>query len=484
MNIAQRVTDHPASKVAFYCTGHNFTYAELCERANDVRHWLHGLDVQPGDRVAVAAASEFAFAASMLGVLSTGAVLVPTNPLSPLPELKRMLGPLNPRVIIASEMAAPMLGFGDEAPAPVHSFASVGSAGAADPRAELRSAVVDRAADDVATLMMTSGTVGPAKAAKLSHGNLAWAVDAMTHTDRAGLAVDDVVFSGLPTAHIFGLMMALSIMTKGASGVLQGRFEPESSLDLIAEHGATIIGAAPLMWRRWSAVPDPQDRLRTVTRAVSGAAALPLEVFEAVQSRFGVTIHEAYGLTESTALVTTSLGQQVKATSVGSPMPDTDVLILEPDGLPVEPGDTGEIVVRGPGVFQGYWDDAEATDQILTEDGWLWTGDVGVVDADGDLFLVDRLKDLIIVSGFNVYPAEVEEVLREHPDISGAAVVGVPHIERGETVAAYVIGTADADTVMAHAAENLASYKRPTEVHLVDELPMTAAGKLVRRELR
>lgn len=483
MNIATLALGHDADKVAFHCSGRAFSYADLWRRADDVRAWLVNNEVEPGDRVAVAAASEFCFAASMLGVLATGAVVVPTNPLSPLPELHRMLGPLDPKAIIASDMAASMQRSSDDAPARVVAFDDIPT-GAADPATTFAASLMIREPDDLAALMMTSGTAGPAKAAKLSHGNLEWSVAAMASADRAGLTGEDILFSSLPTAHIFGLMLSLAVMSRGATGVLQARFDPESSLDLMAAHAVTVVGAAPLMWRRWANVADPADRMRTVTRAVSGAAALPLEVFEAMQERFGVTISEAYGLTESTALVTTSLGAPAKATSVGRPMPDTQVLILEPDGLPVEPGDTGEVVVQGPGVFHGYWADSDATDEVLTEDGWLWTGDVGVFDADGDLFLVDRLKDIIIVSGFNVYPSEVEEVLCEHPDIEGAAVVGVAHVERGETVVAYVLGTVDEQTVINHAGANLASYKRPTEVHVVDELPMTAAGKLVRRELR
>jgi long-chain acyl-CoA synthetase len=211
-------------------------------------------------------------------------------------------------------------------------------------------------------------------------------------------------------------------------------------------------------------------------------------VAETFQRKFGVTITEGYGLTEASPVVTTSAGVATKPGSIGVPLPGVRVRLVDPEGDDVLIGDAGELWVQGDNVFAGYWEDADATAAALTADGWLRTGDVAVVDDDGFLFLVDRVKDLIIVSGFNVFPAEVEEVLLEHPGIEAAAVVGVPHPYSGEAVKAFVVvkpgRSLDEDDVIAFAADRLARYKCPDKVMFVDELPQGASGKILRRALR
>jgi long-chain acyl-CoA synthetase len=220
--------------------------------------------------------------------------------------------------------------------------------------------------------------------------------------------------------------------------------------------------------------------------ATSGASRLPEETAAAMQRRFGVVIAEGYGLTEASPVVTTSVSGP-KAGSIGRPVPGVEVRLVE-DGEDALLGDAGEIWVRGPNVFAGYWNDPQATAAALTDDGWLRTGDVAVADDDGNLFIVDRSKDLIIVSGFNVYPAEVEEALLEHPDIEAVAVVGVDSAYSGEAVKAYVVPkpgmTLEEDEVADFCATRLARYKCPTKVMFVDELPQGLGGKVLRRQLR
>ena len=174
----------------------------------------------------------------------------------------------------------------------------------------------------------------------------------------------------------------------------------------------------------------------------------------------------------------------MRVTSVGKPLPGVEMVLVDDDGEPVDIGDIGEVVVRAPSVFKGYLNDPEATASILTDDGWLWIGDVGLFDDDGYLYLVDRVKDIIIVSGFNVYPAEVEDVLMEHPNVRGALVVGGAHGATGETVIAHISGDVSVEDLAEFASSQLSRYKRPTEYHIVEELPQTAAGKRLRRELR
>jgi long-chain acyl-CoA synthetase len=234
----------------------------------------------------------------------------------------------------------------------------------------------------------------------------------------------------------------------------------------------------------------PPDSFASVRLAVSGAAALGEDLFDGMRKRFDVVVHEGYGLTEASPIVTTSaIGRREPVPgSIGPPLPGVHVRLVDADGTDVLPGDPGEIWVHGPNVFPGYWQDPDATARALTGDGWLRTGDVAVEDDDGELSLVDRAKDLVIVSGFNVYPAEVEEVLLDHPDIAEAAVVGEPSPRTGETIVAFAVpehGRAlDADELLAHCARSLARYKCPTRIEVVEALPRSFAGKVLRRELR
>jgi long-chain acyl-CoA synthetase len=243
------------------------------------------------------------------------------------------------------------------------------------------------------------------------------------------------------------------------------------------------------MWAAWAelASADPKA-MAGVRLAVSGAAPLPVEVRRAVRERFGIELAEGYGLTEASPAVTSGLGHDAPDGSIGVPLPGVEIRLIDPSGEDALVGDPGEVWVRGPNVFAGYWDDPEATAAALTEDGWLRTGDVAVVDDDGFLSLVDRAKDVIIVSGFNVYPAEVEGVLVTHPGVEAAAVVGIPHPHSGEAVKAYVVPAPGAhleeDALVDHVARQLARYKCPTTIDFVDELPYGETGKVLRRALR
>ncbi len=232
----------------------------------------------------------------------------------------------------------------------------------------------------------------------------------------------------------------------------------------------------------------PPDALTHVRLCVSGATALPRDVAEAMRARFGVAVCEGYGLTEASPVVSTSaVARDPRPGSIGPPLPGIEVRLVDANGDDVLDGDPGEICVRGANVFAGYWNDAAATASVLTADGWLETGDIAVADGDGWLTLVERAKDVIIVSGFNVFPGEVEAALASHPDVADVAVVGEPHPRTGETVAAYVVAregtTPDPVELIRHAGRRLARYKLPTRVELVASLPRSFGGKLARRAL-
>ncbi len=478
VNLATIIDRHDGDRIALIDGELRLTYGELRTRVDAVRARLHEAGIGVDDPLAILAGNEIDFAVTTLAGLGLGARIVPVRPSSPLPELERKLASVRPKLLCLGEAGAWIAEGNVELGVPTMDLAIDVESGPAP-------AVVDRDPDDLAFLMLTSGVASDAKVAMLSHGNLAWAQDAILNRGDLGLQPDDVSLGVLPFSHIFGLnLVLLATLKVGGSIVLQRRFDENESLRLIKKFGISTLAGAPPMWHRWSQAEGADDSMASVRHSSSGAAALPLSVFEAVRDRFGIEVAEGYGLTETSPIVTWSRGIPVKPTSVGKVIEGCQVVLVEPDGTPVDTGDTGEVVVRSPGVFKGYLDSPSLTDAVLTEDGWFWTGDVGVFDDDGYLYLVDRIKDVVIVSGFNVYPSEVEGVLMEHPNVRGAVVVGEEDLDTGETVVAHVLGDVDADELDEFARANLSRYKCPTSYRFVDELPVAPTGKLIRRELR
>ena len=330
---------------------------------------------------------------------------------------------------------------------------------------------VARRADDLAVLLFTAGTAGPSKAAMLTHGSLLANLEQLQ--GHAGLRIEptDVALGVLPFFHVFGLNVVLDLaLLAGASVALVDHFHPAEALAHVRRDHVTVIAAVPAVYAAWSALgadDAPADALNGVRLCVSGAAALPVDVARQMHARFGVGVHEGYGLTEASPVVTTSaVAAQPRAGSIGPPLPGIDVRLVDTEDRDVLEGDPGEILVRGPNVFAGYWEDPDATAQVLTGDGWLRTGDIAVADEDGWLTLVERAKDVIIVSGFNVFPGEVEEAIADHPAVAEVAVIGEPHPRTGETVVAFVVPVAGAQPdpveLLRHAGRRLARYKLPT----------------------
>jgi long-chain acyl-CoA synthetase len=361
------------------------------------------------------------------------------------------------------------------------------------------SAIVDRQTDDTAVLLFTSGTAGSPKAAMLTHGNLRANVDQMELAVGLGVTADDIGLLVVPTFHIYGLNAVLGIhLFAGGRLVMMERFDPAMLLEIVAREGVTVLPGVPQLFAALADYPSATGgELASVRLACSGAAPLPLEVAERFESRYGVPIWQAYGLTEASPTVTfPDLTDTRHPLTVGVPLPGIEVQIVDSDSQPVEQGDPGEIFVRGPNVFAGYFEDAAATKAVLDGAGWLHTGDVGVIADDGSLTIVDRNKDLVIVSGFNVFPAEVERVLEEHPAVVRAVVIGVPDPALGESVRAFVVPTSDAWSDASPAPEGvtsadliewcagyLARYKCPGAITFVRELPVGIQGKVLRRAL-
>ena len=499
VNLAEICADHPGTDVALISRGKRTTYGELREQAGRLRGGLVAAGIRPGDRVAIIAANNWYFVVSWLAVLGVGAVAVPINPSSPGPEVTNELADVGVVAVIVGPTGKRVLPDIARSAVPDLRLVVQADAGELVVEGAIRldqlmenepTPIVPREADDLAALMFTSGTGGFPRAAKLSHGNLLANIEQMQANPYRQQRSDDVTFGVLPFFHIFGLNVVLDMALHTGGAVLAiERFDPESALESVRKHEATIIAGAPAMWSAWAHLPGADAAaFRTVRIAGSGAAKLDPSVCSTVQDRFGLQIDEGYGLTEASPVVTTATGIPAPPGSIGAPLPGVRVRLIDADGQDVLVGDVGEIRVQGPNVFQGYWGDDDATGQALTDDGWLKTGDLAVVDDEGFLFIVDRLKDLIIVSGFNVYPAEVESILIEHPGVAAAAVVGVQHPHSGEAVKAYVVAADGAsleeDDLIMFCEQRLARYKCPQKVWFVDRLPSGLGGKVRKHELR
>jgi long-chain acyl-CoA synthetase len=520
VNLAALIENHPAEGRALHDGGTWTTWGELRRRAGATARGLAALGVGPGDRVAIAWPTSVDFVVGYLGVLAAGCVAVPLNPNSPVVELVRELEVVTPAALLAGGAAArgavevgealafpclivvPAGAVGVAAPAGAaaapgpRSWEEVSGANGGGAAAEEGFTVVARDENDVAVLLFTSGTSGTAKAAMLTHGNLGANLRQMLALPGEIVRADDVSLAAVPLFHVFGLNVALGLtLASGAALVLEERFDAEESLRTVRQLGITNLLGVPAMFAAWVALAadDPAtgsaDGLSAVRRAISGAAALPEQVATGFEHAFGVPVWQGYGLTEAAPAVATSLGTgRNHPGSVGQPLPGIEVRLVDEAGEHVLDGDPGEIWVRGPNVFAGYWRDADASAEALADGGWLRTGDIGVIGEAGDLFVVDRSKDLIIVSGFNVYPAEVEKVVCSLPGIAEAVVVGRPDVNSGETVDVVIVVAPGArvteEEVRDHCARGLARYKCPTTVRFVSELPHGLAGKALRRALR
>lgn len=496
MNLASIIDDHPDDTRALISRSKPTTYGALREQVAAMRTGLIGLGLEPGDRVAIVAGNNRYFVVSYLAALSGGMVAVPLNPTNPSTAMAKELTEVGARaVVVGPSGRAAFLGIDrGSIPTVEHvigaGFVPEGGIALEDLGGDEVAPVVDRAPDDPAVLIFTSGTAGPPRPAVLTHGNLYSNIRQAIASGGDPQTSDDVVFAVVPMFHIFGLNVVLGVsLFAGATVLLIERFDPVSALEAIQKHGVTAISGPPTMWAAWAGVPGvDRSVFATVKIAVSGAAKLPIEVAQAIEAKFGIVLEEGYGLTEASPVVASPRGTDAPFGSIGIPVPGLELRIVDAEGNDVLVGDAGEIWVRGPNVFAGYWNDPEATAAVLTEDGWLRTGDVAVVDDQGYLFLVDRAKDLIIVSGFNVFPAEVEAVLADHPAIEGCAVVGVPHPYTGEAIKAYVVARQgipiEEDDVIAFCAERLPGYKCPNKVWFVDEIPRGITGKTLRYALK
>ncbi|MGW4851727.1 long-chain-fatty-acid--CoA ligase [Streptomyces sp. NPDC004288] len=462
------------------------TYAELDERSARAAALLRSEGVRPGDRVALMLPNVPEFVVLYYGALRAGAVVVPMNPLLKTRETEFHLTDSG-AVRLFEWHQAPGEGAGGAAAAGVRHTAVEPTAFAAALTAhEPLSEVADTADEDMAVLLYTSGTTGRPKGAVLTHAGLRHNTEVNT-VEIQRMTPEDVVVGCLPLFHIFGQICTMSAAVRsGASLVLVPRFDPKTVLEAVARERATVFEGVPTMYAALLQQPSDAD-VSTLRMCISGGASLPVEILHGFERRFGCPVLEGFGMSETSPVVTFNHPERPrKAGSIGTPIRDVEVRLLDAGGRDVAPGEIGELAVRGPNVMKGYWNRPEETEAAIP-DGWLRTGDLARADDEGYLYIVDRKKDMVIRGGYNVYPREIEEVLHEHPAVALAAVVGFPHPELGEEIAAAVVlrpsAEATPDELRAYVKDRVAAYKYPRRVWLVDRLPLGPSGKILKREI-
>ncbi|MFJ8672596.1 long-chain fatty acid--CoA ligase [Streptomyces sp. NPDC093589] len=476
------------------------TYAEVEHRAGLVAGNLLALGLERGAKVAVQLPNIPEFLYAYFGAMRAGLVMVPLNPLLRGPEIAYHLENSDAQVLITFEAFAEEARRGVSAVPGVASYV-VGGPPGGDPSSWAGAfgtllapvdipEIVPTDADETAVLLYTSGTTGKPKGAELTHFqlymNCTVAGELMEFED------DDVSVAVLPLFHVFGLSSVLNATVRfGGTMVLVPRFEAGAVLDAVQRHRATIFPGVPTMYVALLAAATDAWDVSSLRVGISGGAPMPGEVIRAFEERFpGVVILEGYGLSESASTTTFNISaEQRKVLSAGKPVWGVQVRVVDADDKPLPRGadSVGEVVIRGHNILKGYYKNPEATAEAM-RGGWFHTGDLGYLDEDGYLFIVDRTKDLVIRGGYNVYPREVEEVLYDHPAIAEAAVIGRPDERLGEEVVAVVSFkegmTAGPQELIAFCKERMAAYKYPREIRVRTELPKGPTGKILKKELR
>ena len=464
------------------------TYAQLDEEAGRLASALSGLGLGPGDRLALCAPNSATWLMVYFAALKLGAIAVTLSAqLRPL-ELDSLLGHARPRALFCDEArrreVAPQAGelglkwlLSPDGPLDPQTMAQKESQSLP---------ALEREREEPACVLYTGGTTGAPKGVLLSHENLITAAALVAAMERSTPADRALCF--LPFNHVFGQMHIMNATVYSAGGlVLLPGFDLEAMLAAIAEHEVTKLYAVPTVYGRLLQAPDLKERLGQVRYCFSAAASMARELVRQWKERTGLNIFEAYGMTETASMVTYNHYHQHRVGSVGQAVGSNEVCIMDPQGQPLPMGQEGEICTRGRNVMLGYLDDPQAS-QEARWGSWLRTGDIGYLDRDGYLFIVDRLKDLIITGGENVYPREVEEVLFQRPEVAECSVVGLPDAEYGERVTAVLVpapGQAiDPVALKDYLKQRLSGFKVPKQFVVTDNLPKSPAGKILKRQIK
>ena len=465
----------------------SLSFTEIDTLAAGFAGGLAACGINRGDRVVLHLPNGWQWIVAYHAIAKLGAVVIPANILLTPPEVLFMTQDADALALIVPDNSEALF---DAAVAfIVTPNGAAGTLAFAEVAASSPRAPMPAAPDDLLAISYTSGTTGKPKGVMLSHGNVATSVmqTATIHVRHAG----DRIYSALPFAHVYGNVVMNACFLTGASLIAPRRFDASAALAAIPEHQITLFEGVPTMYYQMLAESsfDTTD-FGSLARCTVGGQTMPSAKLDAVAKRFGCPLLELWGMTELAGPATShSPYWPARHGSIGLPFPGTEVRLrdLELPDRDVTAGKPGELAVRGPLVTRGYWRRREATEDTLDAEGWLATGDIATRDADGYLFIVDRKKDMILTAGYNIYPAELEEVLAKHEDVSMVAVAGFPDEEKGELAHAFVVrragATVTADVLIAHCRSQLAAYKVPRAIHFVTDLPCTSSGKIMRRAL-
>ena len=490
---------------AVVCGERRITYRDLDREASRLDAGLAVRGIGPGSIVALACPNIPDFPEAYFAILKTGATVLPISLLLKADEIAYMLGHSGAVAFLCHE-GTQTASIGREGLAAFERTESCTLFAWIPADEDRRTSdhptldnlkaehpnfdTVNRRADDTAVVVYTSGTTGRPKGAELTHSNLL--IHALMIRNNGTWGSDEVILVALPLFHIFGQVCQMAAgLSGGATLVLVPKFDAARVLHLIEREGVTRFSGVPTMY--WAMLNHAEragigaEAFASIRGVTSGGASMPVDIMRRFDDRFGTEIREGYGLSETSPAATTHApGMPRKPGSVGTPLWGVQVRIVDDNGKPLPTGERGEVVVRGHCVMKGYLNDPEATAEAF-RDGWFHTGDIGLLDADGYLFIVDRKKEMIIRNGMNVYPREVEEILISHPEISLVAVIGVPHEEHGQEVKAVVVrvpGSAVCESsLIAWARDQMGAHKYPRIVEFRDALPMNATGKIMKREL-
>lgn len=512
MNIASRlkeVSQDKGEKIAYHFLDTSVSYRELDDSVSRFAGGLESLGLKKGDHIALILGNSPHFVIGLYGALRLGLRVIPINPIYTPDEMGYILSNGDVKAVITLDLMVPLMGklesllqsvdhvilceSGDDRAKGVDlerigllnpkmkSFTNVLSLGGTD----FEGAEV--AEDDTAIILYTSGTTGKPKGAMLTHKNVysnAW--DVGTYLQ---MSEQDRVITALPMFHVFCLTVALNApLMMGATLLIAPKFSPKGIFGLSRMHKPTVFAGVPTMYNFLYQYTDGDpDDLSSLRLCISGGASMPVALLKNFEQKFNVMISEGYGLSEASPVTCFNpLDRPRKPGSIGTSIMSIKNKVVNELGEEVPPGQVGELIVNGPNVMKGYYKMEEET-QAAIRDGWLYTGDLARMDEEGYFYIVDRKKELIIVGGFNVYPREIEEVLYDHPEIVEAAVIGVPHPEKGEAVSCYVVRKDPAlseEEVMEYCRERLAKYKLPSSIEFLEELPKNTTGKILRRALK
>ena len=487
-----------------------FSYAQINGAANQVANGLKAAGIGRGDKVALTCPNLPFFPIVYYGILKAGATVVPLNVLLKRREIAYHLQDSDARAYFCFQ-GTPQLPMGEEgwagfnevaecehfwmitanpaAPSPIEGTMTLGQMmGTQSPAFS----TVQTEALDTAVILYTSGTTGQPKGAELSHSNIV--MNAFVVRELFKQQDDDVQLVSLPLFHSFGQTVQMNGgFLGGHTLVFLARFDPADAFQALQDHNVTIFCGVPTMF--WALLNYPKAEeydlekiARNLRLGVSGGASLPLEVIKGVEERFNLPLLEGYGLSETSPVASFGrIDRERKPGSIGIPVWGIEMRVVDHEGNDVSTGEPGEIIIRGHNIMKGYYNRPKETAEAF-EGGWFHSGDIATMDEDGYFYIVDRIKDMIIRGGFNVYPREIEEVLMSHPAVSLAAVIGVPDDQYGQEIKAFVVlkeeAAATPDEIIAWSKQEMAAYKYPRIVEIREALPMTATGKILKTELR